>query len=152
MAGINKVIIIGRLGNAPEMRTMPNGDPVAKISVATSESWTDKNTGDKCEQVEWHTVIAFRQLAEIFGKYLKKGSKVYIEGKLRTRKWQDQNRQDRYSTEIIADKLEMLDSKESGNNWAQEPQGKPKPQSKPAQQQEILSEEEQRDFDDDIPF
>lgn len=152
MAGINKVILIGRLGNDPETRTMPNGDPVAKISVATSESWTDKQTGEKREQTEWHTVIAFRQLAEIFGKYLKKGTQVYLEGKLRTRKWQAQDGTDRWSTEILADKLEMLGSKDSGNNWAQEPQGKPKSQPKPAPQQEILSEEEQRDFDDDIPF
>ncbi|MDY4713257.1 single-stranded DNA-binding protein, partial [Actinobacillus minor] len=95
MSGINKVIIVGRLGNDPEMRTMPNGDPVAKISLATSESWTDKNTGEKKEQTEWHTVIAFRKTAEVMGQYLKKGSQVYIEGKLRTRKWQAQDGTDR---------------------------------------------------------
>ncbi|MDO4698338.1 MAG: single-stranded DNA-binding protein [Pasteurellaceae bacterium] len=154
MAGINKVIIIGRLGNDPELRTMPNGDQSAKISVATSESWTDKNTGEKREQTEWHQVIAFRQLAEIFDKYLKKGSQVYLEGKLRTRKWQHQDGTDRYTTEIIADKLEMLGSKDSGNsnnNWATEPQGKPVAKSKP-KSDDILTEDEQRDFDDEIPF
>lgn len=157
MSGVNKVIIVGRLGNDPEMRQMPNGDAVAKISIATSESWTDKNTGEKKEQVEWHNVIAFRQLADVFGKYLKKGAQVYIEGKLRTRKWQAQDGTDRYTTEIIADKLEMLGSKDGGNsnnNWATETQGQLKSQSKPStpKQKEILSEDEQADFDPDIPF
>ena len=108
MAGVNKVIIVGNLGNNPEIRTMPNGDPVVKISVATSEEWTDKQTGEKKQNTEWHSIIAFRKLAEIMGKWLKKGSKVYIEGKLCTRKWQAQDGTDRYTTEIIADKLEML--------------------------------------------
>ncbi|MGX2974443.1 single-stranded DNA-binding protein [Ursidibacter arcticus] len=159
MAGVNKVIIVGRLGNDPEMRQMPNGDPVAKISVATSESWTDKQTGEKREQTEWHTVIAFRQLAEIFGKYLKKGSQVYVEGKLRTRKWQAQDGTDRYTTEIIADKLEMLGSKDGGsnNNWATEPQGQSKPQQKQWDgyaDHERPNENQQpvNNFDDDIPF
>ncbi|EER47557.1 single-stranded DNA binding protein [Actinobacillus minor NM305] len=156
MSGINKVIIVGRLGNDPEMRTMPNGDPVAKISLATSESWTDKNTGEKKEQTEWHTVIAFRKLAEIMGQYLKKGSQVYIEGKLRTRKWQAQDGTDRYTTEIIADKLEMLGSSQGGNsnnNWAQEPQGKPKQQAKQKEWDGYADDERQTDnFDDEIPF
>ncbi|SEP87475.1 single-stranded DNA-binding protein [Basfia succiniciproducens] len=157
MSGVNKAIIVGRLGNAPEIRTMPNGDSVAKISIATSESWTDKNTGEKKEQTEWHSVIAFRKLAEIMGQYLKKGSQVYIEGRLRTRKWQDQNGQDRHTTEIIADKLEMLGSAQgnSSNNWAQEPQGKPK-QRQQAKQKEWdgYSDDERQanSFDDDIPF
>lgn len=152
MTGINKVIIVGRLGNDPEMRTMPNGDPVARISVATSEEWTDKQSGEKKQVTEWHSIIAFRKLAEIMGQYLKKGSQAYIEGKLRTRKWQDQSGQDRYTTEIIADKLEMLGSTQGGNNngsWAQEPQGKPK--AKP-HQNEIMTQDERNDFDDDIPF
>ncbi|MDD7545617.1 single-stranded DNA-binding protein [Actinobacillus porcinus] len=156
MSGINKAIIIGRLGNDPEVRTMPNGDPVAKISLATSESWTDKQSGEKKELTEWHTVIAFRKLAEIMGQYLKKGSQVYIEGKLRTRKWQDQNGQDRYTTEIIADKLEMLGSSQGGNshnNQAQEPQGKPKQQAKQKEWDGYADEERQTDnFDDEIPF
>lgn len=152
MAGVNKVIIVGNLGNDPEMRTMPNGDPVVKISVATSEEWTDKQTGEKKQNTEWHSIIAFRQLAEIMGKWLKKGSKVYIEGKLRTRKWQAQDGTDRYTTEIIADKLEMLSSSQggNGNNWAQEPQGKPPSQNH--RQDDILSEDERQDFDSDIPF
>lgn len=153
MAGVNKVIIVGNLGNDPEMRTMPNGDPVVKISVATSEEWADKQTGEKKQNTEWHSIIAFRQLAEIMGKWLKKGSKVYIEGKLRTRKWQAQDGTDRYTTEIIADKLEMLSSSQGGNsnnNWAQEPQGKPPSQNH--RQDDILSEDEKRDLDSDIPF
>ena len=161
MAGVNKAIVVGRLGNDPEMRTMPNGDPVAKISVATSEEWTDKNTGEKKQNTEWHTIIAFRKLADIMGQYLKKGSQVYIEGKIRTRKWQDQNGQDRYTTEIIADTLQMLSGSNSsnGNNWAQEPQGKPKQQSQPQQSQQKewdgYADHERpqgNNFDDDIPF
>lgn len=156
MSGINKVIIVGRLGNDPEMRTMPNGDPVARVSLATSESWTDKNTGEKKELTEWHTVIAFRKPAEIMGQYLKKGSQVYIEGKLRTRKWQAQDGTDRYTTEIIADKLEMLGSSQgnSNNNWAQEPQGKPKQQAKQKEWDGYADDERPpaNNFDGDIPF
>lgn len=156
MAGVNKAIIVGRLGNDPEIRTMPNGDSVARISVATSEEWTDKNTGEKKQNTEWHTIIAFRKLADIMGQYLKKGSQVYVEGKIRTRKWQDQNGQDRYTTEIIADQLQMMGNSQGGNsnNWAQEPQGKPKPQ--PQQKQEgwdgYADHERQQgnNFDDDI--
>ncbi|AGQ39932.1 single-stranded DNA-binding protein [Mannheimia haemolytica D174] len=130
MAGINKVIIVGRLGNDPELRTMPNGDSVAKISVATSTEWTDKTSGEKKQATEWHSIIAFRNLADIIGKYLKKGSQVYVEGKLRTRKWQAQDGTDRWTTEIIADQLQMLGSSNSGNsnnNWATEPAGNPPP-------------------------
>lgn len=161
MSGINKIIIVGRLGNAPEMRTMQNGDPVARISVATSEEWTDKQTGEKKQNTEWHSVIVFRKLAEIMGQYLKKGSQVYVEGKIRTRKWQDQNGQDRYTTEIIADQLQMLGNSQggNGNNWAQEPQGKSKQQSQPQQSQQkewdgYADHERQQgsNFDDDIPF
>ncbi|WP_443090348.1 single-stranded DNA-binding protein [Basfia succiniciproducens] len=161
MSGVNKAIILGRLGNDPEVRTMPNGDLVAKISVATSEEWTDKNTSEKKQNTEWHSIIAFRKLADIIGQYLKKGSQVYVEGKIRTRKWQDQNGQDRYTTEIIADTLQMLGSSQGGggNNWAQETQGKPKQQPKPQQSQQkewdgyADHERPQNDnFDDDIPF
>ncbi|WP_077551771.1 single-stranded DNA-binding protein [Rodentibacter genomosp. 2] len=108
MAGVNKVIIVGRLGNEPEMRTMPNGEAVANISVATSESWTDKNTGERREVIEWHRVIFYRRQAEVCGEYLHKGSQVYIEGRLKTRKWLDQSGQDRYTTEIQGDVLQML--------------------------------------------
>lgn len=156
MSGINKVIIVGRLGSDPEMRTMPNCDPVARVSLATSENWTDKNTGEKKELTEWHTVIAFRKLAEIMGQYLKKGSQVYIEGKLRTRKWQAQDGTDRYTTEIIADKLEMLSSSQgnSNNNWAQAPQGKPKQQAKQKEWDGYADDERTQvnNFDDEIPF
>lgn len=156
MAGINKAIILGRLGNDPEMRTMPNGDPVARISIATSEEWTDKQTGERKQNTEWHSIIAFRKLADIIRQYLKKGSQVYIEGKIRTRKWQDQSGQDRYTTEIIADQLQMLGSSQAGNgnNWAQEPQGKPKQQAKQKEWDGYSDEERPQNdnFDDDIPF
>jgi single-strand DNA-binding protein len=109
MAGINKVILIGNLGADPESKQLNNG-MVANVSLATSEQWTDKQ-GAKQERTEWHRVVLFNRLAEIAGEYLKKGSKVYIEGKLQTRKWQDQNGQDRYSTEIVGSQMQMLDSK-----------------------------------------
>ncbi|WP_101775269.1 single-stranded DNA-binding protein [Pasteurella oralis] len=111
MAGVNKVIIVGNLGNDPEIRTMPNGEAVANISVATSESWIDKNTNERREITEWHRIVFYRRQAEVAGEYLRKGSKVYVEGRLRTRKWQDQNGQDRYTTEIQGDVLQMLDSR-----------------------------------------
>lgn len=154
MAGINKVIIIGRLGNDPDVKTLPNGDLVAKISVATSESWTDKQTGERREQTEWHSIIAYRQTAEIMRQYLKKGSQVYIEGKLRSRKWQDRNGQDRYTTEIITDRMQMLSS--TSHHGTQPPQGKlPIPQT--AQDWDGLTDQERADsqaeqFDDQIPF
>ena len=108
--GVNKVILIGNLGQDPEVRYMPNGNAVANVTIATSESWKDKNTGEQQERTEWHRVVFFRRLAEIASEYLKKGSKVYVEGRLQTRKWQDKEGQDRYTTEIVADKLQMLDS------------------------------------------
>ena len=111
MAGVNKVIIVGNLGNDPEVRTMPNGEAVANITVATSESWNDKNTGERREVTEWHRIVFYRRQAEVAGEYLRKGYKVYVEGRLRTRKWQDQNGQDRYTTEIQGDVLQMLDSR-----------------------------------------
>ena len=109
--GVNKVILVGNLGQDPDVRYMPNGNAVANISVATSETWKDKNTGEQQEKTEWHRVVLFRRLGEIAGEYLKKGSKVYIEGRLQTRKWQDQNGQDRYTTEIVGDNMQMLDSR-----------------------------------------
>jgi len=119
--GINKVILIGNLGADPEIRYMPNGSAVANISVATNDSWKDKQTGELQERTEWHKVSLFDKLAQIVGEYLKKGSKVYIEGSIRTRKWQDQSGNDRYTTEIIANSMQMLDSKEfkpSTNNFS----------------------------------
>jgi len=114
MRGVNKVIIIGNLGNDPETRQFSNGGSVTNISVATSEQWTDKQTGEKREATEWHRVTLFNRLGEIAAQYLRKGSKVYIEGSLRTRKWQDQNGQDRYTTEIRADQMQMLDGATGG--------------------------------------
>lgn len=114
MAGVNKVILIGNLGNDPDMRYMPNGEPVANISIATSETWNDKNTGEKREKTEWHRVVAYRRTAEIIGQYTRKGSKLYVEGRLQTRKWTDQSGQQRYTTEIVADNIQMLDSRSGG--------------------------------------
>lgn len=129
--GINKVILIGNLGADPEVRYMPQGGAVANITIATSESWTDKQTNEKKEQTEWHRVVIYQRLAEIAGEYLRKGSKVYIEGRLRTRKWQDQQGVERYTTEIIAGELQMLDG--VSNNGVPQPQ--PGHNSRPPQQQ-----------------
>lgn len=112
--GINKVILIGNLGTDPEVRYMPQGGAVANLTVATSESWTDKATNERKEQTEWHRVVIYQRLAEIAGEYLRKGSKVYIEGKLKTRKWQDKDGVERYTTEIIANELQMLDGRGDG--------------------------------------
>ena len=119
MRGVNKVIIIGNLGADPESRQFSNGGSVTNISVATSEQWTDKQTGEKREATEWHRIALFNRLGEIAAQYLRKGSKVYIEGSLRTRKWQDQNGQDRYTTEIRADQMQMLDSTGQGGGGYQ---------------------------------
>ena len=111
MASVNKVIVVGNLGKDPETRFMPDGKAVCSFSVATTDKWTDKATNEKKEATEWHRISSFGRLAEICGEYLKKGSQVYIEGKLRTRKWQDKEGQDRYTTEIIADAMQMLGSR-----------------------------------------
>ena len=132
--GVNKVILIGNLGGDPDVRFTPNGSAVANLNVATSESWTDKNTGQKQDRTEWHRVVVFGKLAEIAQQYLKKGSKVYLEGKLQTRKWQDQQGQDRYTTEVIVDgfggQLQMLDGRQDDQN-----QGNQQPQQGGYQQQ-----------------
>jgi len=112
MASVNKVILVGNLGADPETRYTPNNEQVTNIRLATTDSWRDKQTGEKREQTEWHRVVFFGRLAEIAGQYLKKGSQVYIEGRLRTRKWQGQDGQDRYSTEIVADQMQMLGRRE----------------------------------------
>jgi single-strand DNA-binding protein len=147
--GINKVIIVGNVGGDPETRYMPSGSAVTNLTVATNESWKDKQTGEKKERTEWHRVAMFNRLAEIAAEYLRKGSQVYIEGKLRTRKWQDKDGQDRYTTEIIADEMQMLggrggdfgggSSPRASSGGGQDSDGAP-PQSGPD------------DFDDDIPF
>ena len=157
-SGINRVIILGNLGNDPETRYMPNGNAVTNISIATSESWKDKTTGQKQEQTEWHKVVFFNKLAEIAGEYLRKGSKVYIEGQLKTRKWQDQSGNDRYSTEIVASEMQMLDSKPSDGSQAsqarQQPahtqQGFQAPQGQGVKPN--LHQPDSAEFEDDIPF
>jgi single-strand DNA-binding protein len=119
MRGVNKVILVGTLGRDPEVRYTPNGNAIANLNVATSEQWTDKQSGDRQEKTEWHRVVIFGKLAEIAGQYLKKGSQVYLEGKLQTRKWQDQTGQDRYSTEIVLDvngQMQMLGGRNDGRS------------------------------------
>ena len=151
--GVNKVIIIGNLGQDPEVKYMPNGNAVANATVATSESWKDKNTGEQVDKTEWHRVVFFRRLAEIVGEYLKKGSKVYIEGKLQTRKWQDKNGADHWTTEVIANEMQMLDSRGGGSSDFNQSQGSSQgaPQSAPSQSQAAPAPVN-NDFDDDIPF
>jgi len=143
MNGVNKVIIVGTLGKDPEIRYTQDGKSVANLSVATSEKWKDKQTGQQQEKTEWHKMVIFGRLAEIAGEYLKKGSKAYFEGSIRTRKWQDQSGQDRYSTEIVASVMQMLDNKGSSSEPPQ-----PQQQRQQAPQQWTTPEV----FDDDIPF
>jgi len=147
--GVNKVILIGNLGRDPEVRYMPSGSAVANVTIATSESWKDKQTGEKQERTEWHNVVFFNRLAEIVGEYLKKGSKVYVEGSLRTRKWQDKNTGvDRYTTEIVASDMQMLDSR--GGGQAQNAFNQDAPAT--AAPAAAASGGAMDDFDDDIPF
>lgn len=152
--GVNKVILVGHLGADPEIRYMPSGEAVATLRVATSETWKDKQTGEQQERTEWHRVVLFGRLAEIAGEYLKKGRQVYIEGSLRTRKWQGQDGQDRYTTEIVGREMQLIGSRseaaatsDQGASMYPEIATSPKPPSaKPALQS-------QEDFeDDDIPF
>jgi len=158
MAGINKVILVGNLGAKPEIKYASNGNAISNLSVATSESWTDKNTGQKQERTEWHRVSLFGKVAEIAGQYLDKGSKVYVEGKLQTRKWQDQSGQDRYTTEVVisgfSGTLQMLDRRDDSNSPMQ---SQSQPQSQPqsaqnAQQAPTITPVAQDEFEDDIPF
>jgi len=141
VSGVNKVIIVGNLGNDPEQKDS-GGTAITNISVATSESWKDKNTGEQQERTEWHRIVFFNRLAEIAAQYLQKGSKVFVEGKLRTRKWQDKETgQDRYGTEIIGDSMQMLDSKSDGG--ATQSRSAPKARKQP---------ESFKPVSDDIPF
>jgi len=179
--GVNKVILVGNLGQDPEVKYMPNGNAVTNISVATSESWKDQQ-GQPVERTEWHRIVMFRKLAEIAGQYLRKGSQVYLEGKLQTRKWQDQNGQDRYTTEIVADQMQMLGGRQQQDGGGYQPNqggGQPAYQQAPPkqnpnqgsapqqnnpnqthgggfnqapQQPQQPSSEPDFDFDDDIPF
>ncbi len=142
--GINKVIIVGNLGNDPETRYMPSGSAVTNLSVATNESWKDKQTGEQKDRTEWHKVAMFGRLAEIAAEYLRKGSQVYIEGKLRTRKWQDKEGQDRYTTEIVADEMQMLGGRSGGSGGA--------PAMNDTGERSPPPRASGDDFDDDIPF
>ena len=148
--GVNKVILIGNLGQDPEVRYMPNGNAVANVTVATSETWKDKNTGEQQEKTEWHRVVFFRRLAEVVGEYCKKGSKIYVEGRLQTRKWQDQQGQDRYTTEIVGDQMQMLDSRGAGGSAAFGNDRPAQQSSQPAAP--AAAPMPDNDFDDDIPF
>ena len=166
MASVNKVIIVGNLGRDPEMRTFPSGDRVANVTIATTETWKDKNTGEKKEATEWHRVMFAGRLAEIVGEYLKKGSQVYVEGSLRTRKWTDKDGIEKYTTEIRADQMQMLGSRQGmgggsgggGDDGGYEPRSAPaarapaaaaprQPASTPAKAASGFD-----DMDDDIPF
>lgn len=162
--GINKVILVGNLGQDPEVRYLPNGNAVANISIATSESWKDKQTGETKDRTEWHRVVVFGKLAEIVGEYVKKGSQVYLEGQLQTRKWQDQNGNERYTTEVVVNPiggtLQILGSRhnnaedaawgQSTNNISSAPR-QTAPVA-PAQSAPSKAPEPPMDFDDDIPF
>lgn len=175
--GVNKAIIVGTLGNDPEVKQLNNGSAVANLSVATNESWKDKNTGEPVEKTEWHRIVVFGRLAEICGQYLRKGSQAYFEGKIQTRKWQDQNGQDRYSTEIVANEMQMLGGRNDGGQGAsqgaggyaqnnsgfdqgidQSQPGQQAPQGQTRQQPQGQSPAaapqgaDFGDFDDDIPF
>jgi single-strand DNA-binding protein len=146
--GINKVIVVGNLGQDPDTRYMPSGSAVTNITVATNESWKDKQTGEQKDRTEWHKVAMFGRLAEIAAEYLRKGSQVYIEGKLRTRKWQDKDGNDRYTTEIVADEMQMLGGRGGAGGSAPMRDERP-PQGAPSSPPPQGSSD---DFDDDIPF
>ncbi len=146
--GVNKVILVGNLGRDPEVRYMPSGNAVANVTLATTESWKDKQTGEKQERTEWHNIVFYSRLAEIAGEYLKKGSQVYVEGSLRTRKWQDKNGNDRYTTEIIASDMQMLGGRGGGSSTGY---SSGEAASRPVEPATSTGAAEP-DFDDDIPF
>ena len=150
--GVNKVILIGNLGKDPEVRYMPSGSAVTNVTIATSETWKDKQSGDKQERTEWHNVVFFNRLAEIAGEYLKKGSKVYVEGSLRTRKWQDKEGKDRYTTEIVVNEMTMLGGKSSGAGSFEVVENKPAAASGGAAAKPAPAKGSFDNFDDDIPF
>lgn len=165
MASVNKVILIGNLGKDPEVRYMPSGKAVANVTIATNEVWKDRNTGEKQERTEWHNVVFYSPQAEVVGQYLRKGSSVFVEGRLQTRKWQDKNGQDRYTTEIVATEMKMLGGRGAGGSapFAAEgaepessamPVSRPQPQGTPAAPRSPAPPAPPGDtgFDDDIPF
>lgn len=146
--GVNKVILVGNLGADPESRSMPNGNAVTNIRIATSEQWKDKATGDKQEKTEWHSVVFFGKTAEIAAEYLRKGATVYVEGKLQTRKWQDKEGNDRYTTEVVANEMQMIGGKarDAAGYDMKAAEKRAESEQKPAR------ESAPADFDDDIPF
>lgn len=159
--GINKVILVGNLGKDPDTRYMPSGKAVTSFSIATSESWTDKQSGDKQERTEWHNIVLFDKLGEIAAEYLRKGSQVYIEGSLRTRKWQDKEGKDRYTTEIVGRDMQMLGSRGGAGGGGERSGGnEPRPQRSSSSGEDRAQDrgqsapvtEDGGDFDDDIPF
>ena len=162
MSGVNKVIIVGRLGQDPEVRYTPSGSAVANLSVATSETWKDKESGERQEKTEWHRVVMFGRIAEVAGEYLRKGAQVYLEGKLQTRKWQDREGVDRYTTEVVIDMkgtMQILDSRQGGQQGGGQPAGgqgqggayrEASGGRAPSQQRQTPPPVD--DFDDDIPF
>jgi single-strand DNA-binding protein len=154
MASVNKVILVGNLGRDPETKYMPDGAALTNASIATSYGWTDKASGEKKEETEWHRIVFRGRLAEIAGEYLKKGSQVYVEGRLRTRKWQDKEGQDRYTTEIVVDSMQMLGSRAGAGEPRGEGRSEPSPQ-KPAEAKAAPAAKKPGKFDDmedDIPF
>lgn len=170
--GVNKVILVGNLGKDPEVRYTPSGSAVANVAIATSDQWKDKQTGEQQERTEWHRVVFFNRLAEVVGEYVKKGQQIYVEGRIQTRKWQDQSGQDRWSTEIVANEMQMLGGRgggagagsgfDQGMDQSAAPQQRPAPSAPPAQgqgggQQNAPANAPAQggaydDFDDDIPF
>ena len=156
---VNKVILIGHLGKDPEVRYMPSGEAVANVTLATSENWKDKN-GEKQEKTEWHNVVFYKRLAEIAGEYLKKGSQIYVEGRITTEKWQDKEGKDRYTTKIVANEMKMLDRKSSGggsfevveNQQAEPGRSAPARSAAPAAKPAPAAKSSFDNFDDDIPF
>jgi len=145
--GVNKVILVGNLGKDPEVRYMPSGNAVANVTLATTDSWKDKQSGEKQERTEWHNIVFYNRLAEIVGEYLKKGSQVYVEGSLRTRKWQDKSGNDRYTTEVIANEMQMLGSRGGSADYSKSAASAPAPAPSKA-----AATAGGDDFDDDIPF
>jgi single-strand DNA-binding protein len=158
MASVNKVILIGNLGKDPETRYMPNGEAVTNITMATTDTWKDKTSGEKQEKTEWHRVTFYRRLAEIVGEYLKKGSQVYVEGRLETRKWQDKEGKDRYTTEIIANEMKMLGSRSGQGDPSGRERGAEAREPAPAGEAKSAASAKNKpagqfaDMDDDIPF
>lgn len=153
MSGVNKVILVGNVGGDPETRYLPNGNAVTNITLATSETWKDKQTGKKQEKTEWHRVVLFGKVAEIAGQYVRKGSQIYIEGKLQTRKWQDQSGQDRYTTEVVVDmggSMQLLGGRGGADAEAQPRAATPQPAPRPVPQAQPAPNHD--NFDDDIPF